>query len=206
MDAGPQSPGGLLSQVSAASRGDARAIEELLTLFQPALAGHLARNAGALLLARESPDDLAQSVCREVLENLRGGRFRFQGEAAFREWLYRAATMKLVDRHRRWTAQQRDVGRERPLTPPGDQSGESFFQPVAEGGSPSEAAVQNEEFGRFEAAYAQLPERQREILRLHHVEGLPHGDIAARLGLSEANSRMLLSRALARIGRRLADG
>jgi RNA polymerase sigma-70 factor (ECF subfamily) len=137
---------------------------------------------------------------------LRGGRFQFQGEAAFREWLYRAAPMKLVDRHRRWTAQQRDVGRERPLTPPGDQSGESFFQPVAEGGSPSEAAVQNEEFGRFEAAYAQLPERQREILRLHHVEGLPHGDIAARLGLSEANSRMLLSRALARIGRRLADG
>ncbi len=196
-------PSDALAQVHAASQGDSAAVETLLAQFRPALERHIAANAGRLVLARETPDDLAQSVCREVLEKLRTGRFQFLGEAAFREWVHRAALMKLVDRQRRWTAQRRDVARESPIV--GMQSSDSAANEPAITNTPSRAFEQREEFERFERAYGELPERQREVLRLHHVDGLPHADIATALGISEANSRMLLSRALARIGRLLAD-
>lgn len=199
-------PSEALAKVHAATRGDAGAIEELLARFQPALERHLAFNAGGLVLARETPEDLAQSVCRELLEKLRSGRFEFRGEAAFRDWLYRAALMKLVDRQRRWTAQRRDAARETPLDGLGERSSSTAPRPQAPAISetPSRAVEQQEEFQRFERVYTELPERQREVLRLHHADGLPHADIALQLGISEANSRMLLSRALARIGRRLS--
>ena len=52
---------------------------------------------------------------------------------------------------------------------------------------------------RFERAFAELPEKYRGVLELHHVEGLAHAQIAERLGITEPHSRVLLSRALARL-------
>lgn len=193
-----------LERIHAASRGDAGAAEELLERYQPELVRYLARGAGAVMLARESPEDLAQSVCREVLGRLRGGRFEFRGEPAFREWLYRAAMMKVVDRHRRWTAGRRDLGRESPLVIGGGDSNTGRSHDPATDGTPSRAAAAREELDLFQEAYAELPERQRDVLRMHHLEGLPHGEIATQLGLTEAHCRVLLSRALARVGRRIS--
>ena len=52
---------------------------------------------------------------------------------------------------------------------------------------------------RFEQAFAALPENYRRVVEMHHVEGLSHADIAERLGIQEPHSRVLLSRALARL-------
>lgn len=193
-----------IEQVAAASQGDAAAIEALLERYLPDLESYLARRAGRRVLRREAPEDLAQSVCREALERLRHGRFEFRGEPAFREWLYRAALMKLMNRNRHWNAERRAVELEAALPlVPGEASEAPGLDPAVSA-TPSRAAEWQEELERFELAYVELPERQREVLRLFHVEGLSHADIAGQLAISEANSRMLLSRALARIGRRLA--
>jgi len=40
-----------------------------------------------------------------------------------------------------------------------------------------------------------LPDRQREVLWMRDYDGLPFGEIASRIGTSEANVRQLLSRA-----------
>jgi len=182
--------------VSKASRGDAAAVESLLARYLPDLVVYVDRHAARLVRERELKQDLAQSVCREVLEKLRDGRLAFRGEPEFRQWLYRAAVLKLADRARFWGAERRDAGREQPLP---SASGAGAPGPAT---TPSQIAIHHEELARFEAAVASLPERSREVLALRLVEGLSHREMAERLGTSEANSRMLLSRALAQLAQR----
>ncbi len=183
--------------IARATSGDALAVEELLERHLPLLRGYLARNASQRVLDRESVTDLAQSVCREVLERLRDRRLVFQGEAQFRQWLYRAAIMKMMARNRFWTAERREAGREMAVRPA--SGAPSVDEPPAPVCTPSEDAAMHEELGRFENAFASLPTDSREIILLHHVEGLAHAEIATRRGITESHSRTLLARALARL-------
>lgn len=184
--------------IAAATTGDGAAIETLLERYLPEIRRYLAHNAGELVRAKESVGDLAQSVCREVLESLKSGRLRYQGEAAFRQWLYRAALMKMMNRHRFYLADRRDARAE---VRGESSSTTNASAPFREDATPSQEAQVHEELAAFERAFAELPENYREAIALFHIEQLSHAEIAARMDISEANSRMLLSRALARLAR-----
>lgn len=179
-----------------ASTGEAAAVEALLERCLPQLSGFVARRAEGGLRARESVADLTQSVCREVLQSLRGGKLRFQGEAQFKQWLYRAALMKLAKRRRHW----RSAGRGAEQPAPGAHSS-AGADPFVESGTPSAEVAFQDELDRFVSAYERLDEPQREVISLHHVEGLSHAEIARRLEVSESYSRSLLSRAMARLAK-----
>ena len=56
-----------------------------------------------------------------------------------------------------------------------------------------------EESERTRQLLAELPEHYRRVIELARVEGLPHREIAERMRISEPASRMLLTRALARL-------
>jgi RNA polymerase sigma-70 factor (ECF subfamily) len=191
--------------VAAVSSGDAGAVEALLERYLPDLRAYVARHAGDLVRAKESSADLAQSVCREVLESLRSGRLRYQGEAQFRQWLYRAALMKMMNRHRFWTAERRDArlegagGAGAGASESGASSG--IDARLRDSATPSRALELQEELELFQRAFAALPEHYREVIALHHIERLSHAEVAERLKISEPNSRMLLARALARLAR-----
>lgn len=174
--------------MQAASRSDGEAIAGLLERFLPDLYRYVDRRRGALA-AKESSSDLVQSVCRELLERLDDRRFVYRGEAEFRKWLYRAALMKLSTRRRFWSAERRDARRNVELA----------VEPDGGGASPSHDASLEEELTRVRQVMDALPERYREVIVLAQVEGLSHREIGARLGVTESNSRMLLSRALARL-------
>ncbi len=197
MPPSPPDPGDLLSR---ASHGDEAAIELLLSEHRPAIERFMLRNAGALLRERESASDLAQSVCREVLARLRDGRIRFQGEAEFKQWLYRAAVLKMMSRQRYWQAERRDAGeaRERDLAPPDPSGGGEVFVDHA---TPSQDAALLEEVDRFAQALARLPQDYGEVIALYHLEGLSHEQIAVRKGITNAHSRVLLARALSRLSK-----
>ena len=179
--------------VEDASRGDASAIEALLDRFMPELTRYVGRRAGRAVLAKESGADVVQSVCREVLESLRTERLEYRGEREFKQWLYRAALLKLEGRRRHWRAEKRDALTEFVL------GAHSDSPEVAASGSPSAEAMRHEDAERMRNAIASLPENYREIIELAYVEGCTHAEIAARLSISETNSRVLLSRALARL-------
>jgi RNA polymerase sigma-70 factor (ECF subfamily) len=181
--------------VENASRGDAPAIEALLERFLPDLRRYVDRRAGRQVLERESGADLVQSVCRELFDSLRTERFEYRGEKEFKQWLYGAALLKLEGRWRDWGAMKREAGREQVL----DAAGASAFSEVAVSGTPSADAMRREDSERLQSALAELPEHYRQIIELAQVEGLSHREIAARLSISETNSRVLLSRALARL-------
>jgi RNA polymerase sigma-70 factor (ECF subfamily) len=194
--------------VERASRGDAPAVEELLERHLADLRRYVRRHAGDLLGPRESSDDLVQSVCRELFERMADARFEYRGEAEFKQWLYRAAVLKILARRRYRGAGKRDAGELRAGGGGSDSSAaveraEALFLSLK---TPSEDAMLREEFERFADAFERLPENYQRVIALAHVEDLPHRDIAARMGISEPNARMLLSRALARMATLRAKG
>jgi RNA polymerase sigma-70 factor (ECF subfamily) len=191
-----EQPSGERELFDLASTGDRDAVGRLLERHLPVIEGFVRRHAGRMLLERESPSDVAQSVCREVLERLRDGRVRYEGEAPFRAWLQRAAVMKMMMRRRFWQAERRDAG-VRHAPPPGASS--DGGTPFVDSATPSRQAALDEELERLAAALASLPERYREVIAMHHVERLSHREIAERLSVTESHSRVLLSRALARL-------
>jgi RNA polymerase sigma-70 factor (ECF subfamily) len=189
--------------IERASRGDAQAVETLLERHLPDLENYVRAQVGALVGRKESASDLVQSACREVLLHME--RFQYDGEEGFKRWLYATALRKIQDRHRYYTAQKRDAQRERAPTDRDASalSAERLLDALRSGTSPSSAAGMHEEVARLERALADLPERYGEVIQLAYLEGLPRSEIALRLKLSDANTRMLLSRALARLARLL---
>ena len=186
--------------VDEASRGDSLAIEQLLARHLSGLEAFIAKRGVDLPRAKESAGDLVQSVCREVLERLGDERLEYRGEAEFKAWLYEAALFKIRNRRRFWRADRRDIGRERG-TPGRGQSGDdcAHWTPTDPRPSPSEHAASIEERHGARALLEQLPDRYRRVIELAKLEGLDHAEIAARLEITPTASRMLLSRALARL-------
>jgi RNA polymerase sigma-70 factor (ECF subfamily) len=185
--------------VQSATSGDAHAVEDLLARYLPELRGYLQRNAGALIAGKESSSDLAQSVCRDMLERLGTERFVYRGEAEVKQWLYNAALFKIRARQRFYLAARRDAGREVGILDASTGSSAPDLEPSAAQHGPGSAAELREDVERLRAALAHLPENYRDVLLLSNVDGLSHKQIADKLGISEANSRVLLSRALARL-------
>ncbi|MCB9882292.1 MAG: sigma-70 family RNA polymerase sigma factor [Planctomycetes bacterium] len=184
--------------VESASRGDEEAVEVLLARYLPGLQAFVRLRAGRMLLARESCSDLAQSVCRDVLENV--DRFQYRGEIAFKKWLFTTAMRKIADRYEYYRAAKRDVARE--ATPsPGKSTVtdldvlncyRAFY-------TPSQHAVAREELERAEQAFQSLPEDQQEVIVLAKVVGMSRAEIAVEMGRSEGAVRTLLHRSLAHL-------
>jgi RNA polymerase sigma factor (sigma-70 family) len=176
-------------------------VETLLERHLPGLKGFLRHRAPDLVLEKESADDLAQSVCRDVLEHLEDGRLELLGDSGFKQWLYEAALWKLRSRTRHLRAQRRDAARERRL-PASDSALPGVARPAISE-TPSRLVASAEERAAVRAAIDELGGRDAEVLRLVVLEERSHRDAAEQLGVSEANSRMLLSRALAKLAGRL---
>jgi RNA polymerase sigma factor (sigma-70 family) len=162
-------------------------LQELLERHLPDLRAYLRRRARGLLAARESASDLAQSVCREVIEHV--DRFEHGAEESFRAWLYRTAERKLVSRYRYYTAIKRDGG---------PAEGEGPLPPT-----PSQQVSAREELAAAEAALARLEAPYREAILLSRIEGLSHAEIARRMGRSEGAVRNLVYRGLAQVAKEL---
>lgn len=175
----------------AASRRDPEAVAELLQRHLPALRAFVRLKAGPSLLARESCSDLAQSVCRDVLENAE--RFRFGGEAEFRKWLFTTAMRKIADRAEHWRADKRNPARER------GGLDEQELQGLQGIYTPSRQAAAREELARVEAAFGKLAPEKQEVVLMSRLMGLSHAEIAAELGKTEIAVRSILSRALAEL-------
>lgn len=181
------------SLVQEASVGGGGATEELLARFLPELRAFVRLRAGSRILRKESDDDLVQSVCREVLQNL--SSFEYRGLPAFKSWLYTRALHKIYDRNKFYGRDKRDVDREQGI--PTDPQYLSGFSNLL---TPSRAAIQGEEVAQLEAAFDSLPDDYCEVITLAKIVGLSHTEIGEQMGKTAGAARVLLHRALARLG------
>ena len=184
------------STLRQASAGDPATIDALLVRYLPGLRGWLRLRAGDLILDRESIDDLAQSVCREVLENV--DVFRFGGEAGFRKWLYLSAQRKIGHRVEHYRAKKRDARLE---VADGDGPLLDAYRTFC---TPSREAEAGEARERIEQGIDALSPDQREVVLLAKFVGLSHAEIARDLDKTEGAVRVLLSRGLANLAAQLA--
>jgi RNA polymerase sigma-70 factor (ECF subfamily) len=178
--------------VGEAGRGDRRALEALLERYLPEVRAFVRLRVGAELRAKESSSDIAQSVCRELLTGLDG--FRWQGEQAFRAWLFTAALRKVADRARHFASLRADAGRE--VAAADEQALWASYRSLS---SPSGHAIAREQAERLERAFERLDEEEREVITLARIAGLSRAEIGERLGKSEGAVRVMLHRALAKL-------
>ena len=66
---------------------------------------------------------------------------------------------------------------------------------IGHGFDPDAAMDQKERLEKVLAAVKSLPDRQREVLVLHTIQGLSYEEISAKTGINYLNLRVLLSRA-----------
>jgi RNA polymerase sigma factor (sigma-70 family) len=154
---------------------------------------------GPLLRSKEPVSDIVQSALREIIEER--PRFAFTGEDAFRAWIHRIVTNKIISKNRYHQAAMRDVGREEMLASrvwdvrqPGGSSPDH---------SPSQHAQHAEDLERLQAAFDALPEEDRQILSMRRIFDIPAGKIAEELGIAESTVRWRLSTIMAQLASRL---
>lgn len=163
----------------------------LLVQHLPHVRAFLRLRLGAEFRARESVSDVVQSVCCEILAH--PDRFAYRGDKAFRAWLCNAATLKLGETRRHHLTPRRDARREQRA----DEDLRVSALVAAGFGGPATAAMASEQQARIERVFDTLTPQQRDVLTRSRILGQSHAEIAAELGLEEANCRKVLSRARA---------
>ena len=109
-----------------------------------------------------------------------------------RAFVFRVAGNLAVDAQRRASRAQR-------IFAPAE-AGEATVDPAP---SPEARLLARERLRRLDAALDDLPPKVRTALLLHRVDGLTHGAIAARLGVSESMVAKYIAQALRHCRRRL---
>lgn len=188
-----------------ARAGDDVALGTLLEQYRSYLSLLARLQITRRLQAKVDAADLVQETFLEAHQSFP----RFQGttEKELVHWLRRILAANLVDLTRRFLgAQRRDVRLEQQLAEDLEQSSQTIERGlVAPDSSPSHQAARRERAVLLAEALERLPESYREVLILHHLEGLSMPEVRRRMGRTLDSVKHLWTRALARIRRSLGD-
>jgi RNA polymerase sigma-70 factor (ECF subfamily) len=209
----PQPPG--TAPRSARPRGDAREAqlvaalragdEEAFTMLVTRLHASLKRVARAYVRT----DAVAEEVVQETWLAAIAGLDRFEQRASLRTWLFQIlanrARTRAVREHRSVPFTALAGGDDAPAVGPDRFQGEDATWPGHWAAPPRpwddpERRLQSLEARELlRAAIGALPEMQQAVLTLRDVEGLEAQEVCELLELSDANQRVILHRARARV-------
>ena len=127
----------------------------------------------AVTLRQLRDEAQAEDVVQRTFLALHRARHDFRPGARLRPWLFTIAMNLVRDTFRKRTRQ-----RESPLEVDGRPSVVPVAAPVPD------PVEQSQDMALVRAALASLPPDQRRAIELHWFEGLPFGEIAARVGAS----------------------
>ena len=133
-------------------------------------------------------------------------QFRGSTDGELAAWLRQILKNRLTDALRNQGRAKRDMDRERSLDAAIDDSfcrAEGWL--LAAHSSPSEHAVKHEELLQLSKALVKLPEAQREVIVLHHLQGMKLADVARQIGRSEPAVAGLLFRGLKELRGQLSE-
>jgi len=144
-----------------------------------------------------NPSDVVQQTLMEAWQGWDG--MQAQEEAQRQAWLRKVLANQLAHFVRHYQGvKKRDLTRELSIEQSLHRSAERIEGLlVAQGPSPSQFAVVNEQRAMLADAMEQLPDAYRQVILLRSVEELSHQEVAKRMGRTEPAVRMLWLRALA---------
>ena len=183
------------NQIGRARQGDRAALGDLLDRFRPLLRARARDSLGPKLQARVDESDIVQQACLSADDAI--GQFAGQSEPEFVGWLLAILEhnlLRVVEREQ--GAAKRDVDREIR----GSVPLRSASDPQT---SPSRRAIRGEQRQLLEEAIEQLPDDQRDAVRLKYLEQATLAETAQQLGKTEDAVSGLLQRGIAKLNRTL---
>jgi RNA polymerase sigma-70 factor, ECF subfamily len=190
--------------------GDDVAFRELVTRHDRAMK----RIALTFVRSPSVADEVVQETWLAVIKGLE----RFEARSSLKTWIFRILTNRAQSRGAR---EQRTTPFSS-LAPSDDEDGPTVdpdrFLPPGHAAAgywsvtpshffelPEERLLAAETSALVAAAIEQLPQRQRQVIRLRDVEGWDAEEVCACLKLSQANQRVLLHRARSAVRSRLEE-
>jgi RNA polymerase sigma-70 factor, ECF subfamily len=186
----------LAGHLAEARMGNQQALGTLLVGLRPWVRGRAQFMLGQLLRARVDGSDIVQEVHLRAF-----GRFdEFRGATVpqLLAWLQTILGNVIVDCRRYHGAHGRDVDAEEP-------GGDHFPALPADGTTPSQGAIRNEQQARLTEALQRLPEKYRQVVYMQVYQGLSYEEIAPRVGVSANYARVLMVRATEKLRKELGD-
>ncbi|TWU38317.1 RNA polymerase sigma factor [Novipirellula artificiosorum] len=185
---------------------DADALASFIDLHRQQLMGFLNSITGDRLLSVVELDDLVQEVSTAALTGLSTAPLD-QYEPM--QWIQQIARRRVVDAHRfHFGAQRRDAGRQKSIHAD-DKQGSSAVgleqMLAASMTSPSAAFSRDVRMNRMQQAIEELTDEQKSAVRMRYAEGLQTKQIAEKLGKTDVAVRVLLSRSMRQLEKRLED-
>lgn len=157
----------------AAQKGDQAAYRRLLSEMTPVLK--------AFLRTRFFSHEHAEDVVQEILLAIHAARHTYRPEQPFRNWMYGVARHRMIDYLRK-------LGRQKS----NEISNDELVTFLADSANNPEEALSGKD---LEQALENLPERQRQVLRLTKLEGYSMAEAAEKLGMSESAVKVTAHRA-----------
>ncbi len=161
----------LQSIIHRAQKGEARAFEELLSVYGNRLYGFFCRRCGDL----HDAEDLLQELFLRLVKSI--GRYDHKNR--FEPWLYRVAVNLVTDRLRRSARQGRTF---RQVNSQASHSGDPLDRLIDASPGPGELVARTQQNDRLQEALDRLPAQQREVLLLRYFSELSFKQIAEILG------------------------
>jgi RNA polymerase sigma-70 factor (ECF subfamily) len=179
--------------LSAYRKGDAHAFEALLERYRGPLFNVVVRS----VRDRGRAEEIYQDVWLKVIERCDD----FRGDAKFSTWLYRIARNLCIDHQRKMKFRGHASFDE----PPQAQSG-TVGERVANPGPTTEALAAGRLMqDRIADAVQALPDEQREVFLLRHLQGLAFQEISDVVGVPANTVKSRMRYALERLQRALGE-
>jgi RNA polymerase sigma factor (sigma-70 family) len=124
--------------------------------------------------------------------------FKGQRPEQLLAWVEEILRQYITDRWRHDGAAKRDLNREVP-------GGELLAGLAGDSTSPDERVARDDDYQRVLSAIEELPDRERQVVRLRLVEGRSSDEVARELRVSEGNVRVILFRAVNRLRQQLGE-
>ena len=176
--------------------GHTQRLARYLELQQGKMLAFIERRLGTALRRKVEPEDIWQETSIEAV------RSASEIDLSQRDplsWLFQIAERRIIDSHRKFFgSQKRAADREQSLFGGAEDSGSNDLINLlaASFTTASQMFSRNHREHRLIEALAELPDLQREALRLRYLEGLPSKDVAEKLGKTDGAIRVMLTRAL----------
>jgi RNA polymerase sigma-70 factor (ECF subfamily) len=185
------------------AQGESSAAAALLDRHRQRLRRMVQLRIDPRLAARIDPSDVVQDALGEAHRRL--PQFAAERPIPFYPWLRRIAWDRLLQmRRHHLLAKRRSVMREDVL-PLSGKSEILLAERLAAASSPSEQLVRREMCQRVRRAIAELPDNDREVIVLKHLEELSFQEAAAVLGINSAAVYSRYYRAIQRLHRQLNE-
>ena len=185
---------------------DSQALVVYLEMKKLPLLSIIERRLGADLRKRIEPEDVLQEVGMSAISNLANSE---DPPNDIFPWLCRTIELRIIDLARHHKAEKRDLRREvsgnQQAAGMENTSGDLIALLSASLTSASMRAVRCERQSKLDECLSELPESTRNVLRMRYGDGLATKEIAKRMGKSDVAIRVLISRTVQDLQKRLVN-